>query len=433
MMITNKVGIAVTVRAHEDIIIQFIDYHLSKGIDEIYIFFDDPCFNKNIFKFGNDKRIFFISCDEYYWNKLNNYRFDQTSLVEKPLGIEQRQFSNYEYARRITSCDWMANIDIDELIYSPYEIKKILDILPINYFSIRMVSKEAVYTTHIEENDIFDTCFFKLNNKLNEKSSAKFYPRFLFSNGGFWGHKLGKILARTTESLRHIGNHYIFPLNDDLIVDVEFKFLFLLHFEGLSEKYFIEKQIRRINNDVVVQRISKNERARLNYFSEQYKVGGEEKLKDLYRLMHVFESERFDDAVKLGFIEKIDFKKEYKKFDLYLEDFHFSILNYSTDLNKVISDKSQKTNVFLLQIIVQQEQKGVLFFITYNGAYIGLASDGVNLKANDSVFTKVFDIVLFNEFLAIKNKDNYLISKKNGVVKFNSKNLGNWELFEIKN
>ena len=87
----------------------------------------------------------------------------------------------------------------------------------------------------------------------------------------------------------------------------------------------------------------------------------------------------------------------------------------------------------MLQIIVQQEQKGVLFFITCNGAYIGLASDGVNLKANDSVFTKVFDIVLFNEFLAIKNKDNYLISKKNGVVKFNSKNLGNWELFEIKN
>ena len=38
MMITNKVRIAVTVRAHEDIIIQFIDYHLSKGIDEIYIF-----------------------------------------------------------------------------------------------------------------------------------------------------------------------------------------------------------------------------------------------------------------------------------------------------------------------------------------------------------------------------------------------------------
>ena len=38
-----------------------------------------------------------------------------------------------------------------------------------------------------------------------------------------------------------------------------------------------------------------------------------------------------------------------------------------------------------------------------------------------------------NDFLVIKNKDSYLISQKNGVVKFNSKNLGNWELFEIKN
>ena len=432
-MIANKIGIAVTVRAHEEIIIRFIDYHLSKDIDEIYIFFDDPSFNQNIIKFENDKRIFFILCDEYYWNKLNNYRFDQTSLVEKPLGIEQRQFSNYEYARRTSSCGWMANIDIDELIYSPYALKFFLNILPINYFSIRMRSKEAVYTSHIYENDIFNTYFFKSNNKLNEKNSMKFYPEILCSNSGFWGHKLGKILARTTEPLRHIGNHYLFPLSDDLIVDVEFDFLFLLHFEGLSEKYFIEKQIRRINNDVVVQRLAKNERARLNYFSEKYIAGGEEKLKELYHLMHVFEGNRFEDAIKLGFIEKIDFKNKYKKFDLYLEDFHFSTLSYSVDLNKVVSNKSQKINVFLLQFVIQQEKKGILFFVDCNGVYIGLASDGVNLKANDSVFTKVFDIVLFNEFLAIKNKDNYLISKKNGVVKFNSKNLGNWELFEIKN
>lgn len=62
-MIANKIGIAVTVRAHEEIIIRFIDYHLSKDIDEIYIFFDDPSFNQNIIKFENDKRIFFIlSC-----------------------------------------------------------------------------------------------------------------------------------------------------------------------------------------------------------------------------------------------------------------------------------------------------------------------------------------------------------------------------------
>ena len=47
-MIANKIGIAVTVRAHEEIIIRFIDYHLSKDIDEIYIFFDDPSFNQNI-------------------------------------------------------------------------------------------------------------------------------------------------------------------------------------------------------------------------------------------------------------------------------------------------------------------------------------------------------------------------------------------------
>ena len=54
-MIANKIGIAVTVRAHEEIIIRFIDYHLSKDIDEIYIFFFFLSFHEAIIKFESDR------------------------------------------------------------------------------------------------------------------------------------------------------------------------------------------------------------------------------------------------------------------------------------------------------------------------------------------------------------------------------------------
>lgn len=67
MNIEDKVSLVVTVRASEVIIIKFIEYHLSRGIDEIYLFLDDPEYNIN-FSFKDD-RVFVFNCNFNYWKK----------------------------------------------------------------------------------------------------------------------------------------------------------------------------------------------------------------------------------------------------------------------------------------------------------------------------------------------------------------------------
>ncbi|MGE8542285.1 MAG: hypothetical protein ACN6NX_13355, partial [Acinetobacter sp.] len=63
-----------------------------------------------------------------------------------------------------------------------------------------------------------------------------------------------------------------------------------------------------------------------------------------------------------------------------------------------------------------------------------LASDGVSLRANSSSLAKLFDLERYHAdgFFYVKNKDKLLISFENGTLRLNSENLGDWELFELK-
>lgn len=429
----NDIAISTTVRADESIILQFIEYHLAIGIDHIYIFLDDPLYNSPLSEYSDHLKVSFIQCDKQYWSFENSIRFDDTPTSEKPLGIEQRQFSNYAHAREMTECEWVANIDIDEFIYSPYTLKTFLKILPANVFSVRMLSKEAVYTQTIDKEDIFNTRHFKINSKKNDKSALQFYPKVLNANGGFWGHKLGKILARSKEPVRFIANHYVAPLNDELLVAVELNCLSLLHFEGMSETYFIEKQLRRITNDVVVQRLAKNEFTRLNYFKEQYELAGVNGLAELYRIMHVFEHERLIRALNLEFVREINFRAAPVPYNLTLEDFHSHQLKYSESKEKAIS-AGKGYPVLILPLKVNESDKCILFFSNEQGESFTLASDGVSLRANSSNLAKLFDLenCHFDGFYYVRNKDKLMISFDNGTLRLNSENLGDWELFELK-
>lgn len=428
----TKIAIAVTVRAEMSVIVQFIEYHLSKKIDEIFVFLDDPSFNTVPLLFSCHEKVKFIVCDEKYWNEVNVCRFDNCEKNIRPKGIEQRQFSNYSYARKKTHCDWVANIDIDEFIYSPYELKSFITQLPLNIFSIRMRTKEAIYTEIVEDNHIFNTCFFKKNNKKAEKSSQLFFDSKLHANGGYWGHKLGKILARRQEGIRHIGNHYIFPLNNELIIDVEFDFLYLLHFEGMSQKYFVEKQLRRLKQDVIVQRLATNEIKRLDYFKTQYLEKGEAALLDLYEEMHVFDGERLKSAMEVNFVEKIDFLKQPKMYQCSLVDFHNNVLKFDVEREQICSlTNSNYLPLYCLQFKVQDMYKCILYSYGEGYELTTFASNGTYLKPNFSFLTKIYQITPKDGFYVINDQENFLISLRNGQVRFNSKNLGDWELFEL--
>lgn len=423
----DSICIAVTVRADFTIIDKFIKYHLSRGIDEILVFLDDPIFNKNIPDYSSSVK--FILCDKYYWENIdisvNGYK-----VHSRPEAIEQRQFSNYLYAAEITQCDWLANIDIDELIYSPYCLNSILSLLPLYVFSIRMKSAEAIYDK-TDPSDIFDTEFFKINSIKNNKISSKFYDKSLLSNNGFWGHRLGKILARTTEVIKRISNHYIWPNNENLITDIEFDFLYLLHFEGMTKSYFIEKQIRRFSKEVIVQNLSAREFKRLNYFKKCYIEKNENGLIQLYNSMHLFQGDRLEMAIDTGFVEKIQYHLPIKEYNRGLEDFHFTNLYYSFIDNKVLASSSGETPVLMLEFKYDECLKAI-FFIRDTDQFKTLVINDGNFEIDKSKIFRLIDVVRKDCFFVFKDNESYLISFSNGTVHFKSKNLGDWELFEKK-
>lgn len=427
----DTIAIAVTVRADQKIIESFINYHISRKFDEVLIFLDDPDFNNIPDHYHNHDSVKFILCDDEYW-KNNTIRLDKSEINKRPLAIEHRQLSNYLYANQTTNCDWLANIDIDELIYSPYHLNKLLSLLPLNLFSIRMKPSEAIYNNS-NATDIFDTQYFKVSNPKNNKLASTFYNQHLGANNGFWGHRLGKILARTSEVIKYINNHDLSPLNDTLTTNISFNFLQLLHFEGMSKKHFIEKQTRRFTKAVVVKKLSGREYNRLDIFKKTYENNGENGLAELYEHMHVFSDDRLKSALDLGFIKKIEFRLPLKEYKIGLEDFHFKKLYYSLNHEKVFaSSSSDDPKLLVLNFVVNEKEKAIFFIQKNDGALKPLVTDGHNFYITPSKVFKLINVLRTDDFYTFINDNLYLIALKNGNINFNSDNLGDWELFELK-
>ena len=427
----DKIGVAVTVRADISIIDQFVDYYLSKDYDQVIIFLDDPEFNFIPSKHVFNANVEFIKCDNEYWSKINRLRFDQTAKNIRPDSIEQRQFCNYHFANSLSYCDWLANIDIDEFIFSEFNLKDILTVLPKNIFSIRMRPFEAVYSESVGVNDIFNTRYFKVSSRRNNKNSNDFYDSNLLSNGGFWGHKLGKIFARTNELIKRMSNHTLEPLNDNLSCDVEFDFIKLLHFEGMSCDSFIEKQKRRFSRDVIVTKMSGREFKRLSYFKEVYDVDGDKGLTSLYEKMHLFVGDRLNKALMVGFIEEIDFKKTFKNFNHTLINFHSNKLFFSSEENAI--QRNGKTEVLFLSFLLVGTTRALLLIRNSRNELNIISPSGRNFFLNASYISDFIEIEHVESFISLKCKDSYLISYPNGNSSFTSRNLGDWELFEKEN
>lgn len=425
----ERLGIVVTVRAELEIIEAFIQYHLSKKIDEIFIFLDDPIFNEIPNTYHNNSIVKFILCDEKYWSS-NHIKLNGTSISSRPETIEDRQLANYLYANTITTSDWLANIDIDELIYSPYSLQEILGVLPDNIFSIRMSPVEAVYEKGIN-GGVFDTCYFKVINTKNNKLSQKIYSSSLESNNGFWGHRMGKILARTNEVVEYISNHRLIPLNKSLLIDVSFNFLNILHFEGMNERLFIEKQRRRFNRDVVVQKLSNREFRRLDHFKQCYEKNGDLGLKLLYEHMHVFDAERLNFGISSGFIEYIDYRVPPKTYDIGLQDFHFNNLYYLPKEEKIFSSPTNLgLGVYVIFFTIEKQKKAIFFIKNKHQEFDPLITDGSKFYVTRSRIFSGIDVLKKDGFYIFTCDELYLISFNTGKVHLKSTNLGDWELFE---
>ena len=196
-----KTAITSTVRTSRTDLRMFVNYYLNSGIDQIFLFFDDPS-DESIEYFRNLSRVNCVPCQ---------------NALEIPTrrSIEQRQVANavsgLEMARR-RRIDWLIHVDSDELILTPernikrYLIRRTND----NVDAVTFPSLEAVpklnYTRHFFE----DIHWFKVGRSTiprAETIARLLGCRNVFEYGYFRGHRTGKTATKIHSPVKSLGIH----------------------------------------------------------------------------------------------------------------------------------------------------------------------------------------------------------------------------------
>lgn len=304
-------AVVATVRAPKEMVDVFISHYLSLGADEVHIFFDDPEIAEYDVQLSQDPKLKITICGTDFWAGKNA---TYPLLIDgRPINVEGRQFSNYLQVQHESTCDWILNVDVDELLISARDIPVILDEFPANVFIVAAKPLEAVYTAAPTLENLFDTTYFKQPYEGFPKFVRKqFTPDLLPNKHGYWGHRRGKGFFRRAEQIMTLSCHFPKPLNSTLHHRLFHPELEILHFECMTFDLFHEKRLRRITGDSLTTRIHRVTRARLRHFKRTFELGGVQATRELYEHMNVFNSSRLERAIEAGFVVQRSRLRAYK-------------------------------------------------------------------------------------------------------------------------
>jgi hypothetical protein len=176
-------AVVATVRAPLIDIARFAAHHLALGAAEVHLFLDDPTRETADFLSQNPS-VTVTRCDAAYWNGA------------RPDAIHRRQMANAARAYGVTTCDWLAHIDVDEFILTDTPLAPQLATLPADTQLARLMPAEALAPV-----DPNAPIHFKLPpGSANQPRAVleNLYPDYgLHLRNGLISHGEGKALMRT--------------------------------------------------------------------------------------------------------------------------------------------------------------------------------------------------------------------------------------------
>lgn len=186
--------------------LNFVAHHLALGVDEMFLFFDDPDDPARA-KLANHPKIRTFRCDDRHWARLGGRHHAQ----------EYRQVDNAVLAYAATRSDWIAHIDGDELIQSDIPVPDLLS----------QVSADALRLTPWEilappTGDALsqETQYFKAplpNTRIGRKAARRaFHPYAGCLKNGLLSHCWGKFFTRTGMQHVHLGIHVPYRNNQPI-------------------------------------------------------------------------------------------------------------------------------------------------------------------------------------------------------------------------
>ena len=186
MSMGNSWGIVSTIKAPTAEIEAFCAHHLELGAQRLYIYLDDD--NRTAFdSLSAHPKIRPVLCDDAYWQ----------ARGRRPGKHQVRQVDNAAHAYALPpEVDWLAHIDVDELIWPAAALPDLLAALPGDCLVARMRPSEALASpdpgplTHFKR--------FTLDRTTRDRQTLRVYPTFgEHLNGGFLSHVQGKLIYRT--------------------------------------------------------------------------------------------------------------------------------------------------------------------------------------------------------------------------------------------
>ena len=180
----TKWGIASTIKADAQTILNFAAYHIELGAHRLYLYLDDANAKAEALLKAHPK-VRVITCDDAWWRK----RFSKRPEKHQ---VRQSMNATHAYQRRV-EVDWLTHIDVDEFLFSNNALESQLQAIPAAAMTARVRPAEVL-------SDGDGTAFKAAppSDGNREATMKRLYPQCgPHLKAGFLSHLAGKIFVRT--------------------------------------------------------------------------------------------------------------------------------------------------------------------------------------------------------------------------------------------
>lgn len=230
-------GIAATVREPVELLLPFVSHHLDIGATSVALYFDDPD-DPAAEVLETIDGVDVIRCDARHWHALGRQR---------PSLIADRQRCNAQHAYEHSKLEWLIGIDADEYLQPDDNFASALSSFAASKaFWIQLQPWERIWEKAPDRSRLFGGSFRsplpggpQETNEIYGPGHDHLYP------SGVAGHDSGKAMSPVGIQLR-MGVHKSFLYHRRIpTLSIPAPGVKLLHFEGLTERHWILKNLRQ--------------------------------------------------------------------------------------------------------------------------------------------------------------------------------------------
>lgn len=217
----------------------FVAWHLSLGASQVFIYCDRPDDPVQAL-LAHLPQVTVVPCNEAHWLRIGKSR---------PRRHQVRQVGNARDAYARMEADWLLHCDADEFLWPGMPVSETLAGVAEVTDAVVVPVAERVHCPHAVETSIFEGAFRRPFRQPASKGRRLFGPDFDLTYRGLTGHSQGKAFVRRGRALK-LSIHRPQPARPDQQIVLETAgtaALELLHFDGLTPRYWIYKLARMMH------------------------------------------------------------------------------------------------------------------------------------------------------------------------------------------